>query len=83
MLYSKIDENNALQRKVEQLTSQNQQLLFAQQLASLQAVNGAGGPASLSTSPVLSAAQNTATAASTLNNQHMSLHSMMGGHSQL
>ena len=39
MLYSKIDENNALQRKVEQLQSSNQQLVFQQQLASLQQAN--------------------------------------------
>ena len=33
MLYQKIDENNALQRKLDQLNAQNQQLVFQQQLA--------------------------------------------------
>ena len=28
MLYQKIDENNALQRKLDQLGAQNQQLVF-------------------------------------------------------
>ena len=39
MLYSKIDENNLLQRKVEQLTAQHQQFVFQQQIATLQQQN--------------------------------------------
>ena len=35
MLYSKIDENNILTRRVEQLSAQCQQLVLQQQLASL------------------------------------------------
>ena len=62
MLYSKIDENNALQRKVEQLTYQNQQMMFTQQIASLQhaANNGTTASFASATSPVLSAAANCA-----------------------
>lgn len=36
MLYSKIDENNMLTRKVEQLSAQTQQLVLELQLAKLQ-----------------------------------------------
>jgi len=39
MLYSKIDENNMLTRKVEQLSSQTQQLVLELQLANLQHQN--------------------------------------------
>lgn len=63
MLYQKMDENNALTRRVEQSNTQYQQLFLQQQLASLQHVSGHQA----STSPSLSAA--TATATSNLLNQ--------------
>ena len=45
MLYSKIDESNALQRKIETLTAQNHQLMLQQQLINLsQSCGGSGSP---------------------------------------
>ena len=54
MLYQKMDENNVLTRRVEQLSSQCQQLVLQQQLASLQQANHNSNFASPSLAPTSS-----------------------------
>ena len=65
MLYSKIDENNMLTRKVERLSAQTQQLVLELQLANLQHQNQQNNS---SQSPLLGAT------ASTISNSQFGTH---------